>query len=200
MPFPAPDAFILPDLLQPALSLVFCGTAAGTRSARERAYYAHPGNMFWRAVYAVGLTPRLLAPAEYPLMPAFGIGFTDLAKFHHGNDNQLPGDAFDAAALRAKIEAWRPRFLAFTSKHAGRAALGKSVTSYGEQPERMGVTRVFVLPSPSGQARGSWTVAPWQALADAVRADAMRADEAHGDTLHGGSPVAPWRQPPGTER
>ena len=45
---------ILPDVLQPGLALVFCGTAAGKRSAAERAYYAHPGNMFWRALPAGG--------------------------------------------------------------------------------------------------------------------------------------------------
>lgn len=160
---------ILPDVLEPGLALVFCGTAAGTRSAREGAYYAHPGNMFWRTVHAVGLTPRLLAPMEFPLMPGFGIGFTDLGKFHHGNDADLPPDAFDAAALRAKIERFAPRVLAFTSKHAGVSALGK-VATMGLYPLRWGGTRIWVLPSPSGQARRSWDLRLWQAMADDVRA------------------------------
>lgn len=161
--------FILPDVLAPGLNLVFCGTAAGTRSARERAYYAHPGNMFWRTVHAVGLTPRLLVPAEYPLMPGFGIGLTDLSKFHFGNDNELPREAFDIAALHAKVQRFAPRVLAFTSKHAGRHALGKQA-GYGRQPMDFGDTAVFVLPSPSGQARRSWDVTLWQELADFVRA------------------------------
>ena len=159
---------ILPDVLGPGLRLVFCGTAAGTRSARDGAYYAHPGNMFWRAVHAVGLTPRLLAPAEFPLMPGFGIGFTDVAKFHHGNDNQLPRDAFDADALRAKIERYTPRVIAFTSKQAGMAALGKRI-AIGRQSATFGGAIAWVLPSPSGQARGSWHLATWQAMADEVR-------------------------------
>ncbi|HEY4146564.1 MAG TPA: mismatch-specific DNA-glycosylase, partial [Pinirhizobacter sp.] len=29
---------VLPDVMVPGLRLVFCGTAAGTRSAQERAY------------------------------------------------------------------------------------------------------------------------------------------------------------------
>jgi len=33
-----------------------------------------------------------------------------------------------------------------------------------------GTTRLFVLPSPSGQARRSWNAGIWQELADAVRA------------------------------
>ena len=156
-------AHILPDLLQPGLALVFCGTAAGKRSAAEQAYYAHPGNMFWRALHASGLTPRLLAPAEYPLLPGYGLGLTDVAKLHAGNDDELPRDAFDAPALVAKIERHAPRLLAFTSKNAARGALGHAA-GYGLLDETIGGTRLFVLPSPSGQARGHWDLAPWLAL------------------------------------
>lgn len=173
---PRANDHVLPDLLQPGLSVVFCGTAAGTRSAREGAYYAHPGNLFWRTLFATGLTPRLIAPAEYPLVTGFGIGMTDLAKFHYGNDDELPGDAFDVAALRARIERVAPRILAFTSKHGGRTALGKQA-GYGLQDTTWGDTRLFVLPSPSGQARRSWNEQTWHDLARLVR-----------------------DQPPGTER
>ncbi len=158
------DRHILPDVLQPGLALVFCGTAAGKRSAAERAYYAHPGNLFWRALFEARLTPRQLTPAEFPLLPGYGIGLTDLAKRHSGNDNELPREAFDAPALIAKIERYQPRLLAFTSKNAARAALGHAV-DYGLQTERIGITQLFVLPSPSGQARGHWNIAPWRALA-----------------------------------
>lgn len=160
---------ILPDLLRPGLDLVFCGTAAGRRSAEQAAYYAHPGNLFWRALHAVALTPRQFAPAEFPQLPALGIGLTDLAKHHIGNDDELPRDAFDAAGLRERIERHAPRVLAFTSKAAARAALGR-VANYGLQEERYGPTQLFVLPSPSGQARGHWDLAPWHALAALVRA------------------------------
>ncbi|NII54716.1 mismatch-specific DNA-glycosylase [Luteibacter sp. SG786] len=165
----ASDRFVLPDVLQHGLRVVFCGTAAGTRSAREGAYYAHPGNMFWRTLFAVGLTPRLLAPAEYPLLPAFGIGLTDLSKYHYGNDAELPVDAFDVAALRQKIERFAPGAIAFTSKHGGTAALGKG-TGYGLQEERFANVPTFVLPSPSGQARRSWDLRTWQAMADVITA------------------------------
>jgi TDG/mug DNA glycosylase family protein len=160
---------ILPDLLQPGLALVFCGTAAGRRSAAERAYYAHPGNLFWRALFEAGLTPRLLRPAEFPLLPDYGIGLTDLAKRHSGNDDELPRNAFDAPALHTKIERHAPRLLAFTSKNAARAALGHAV-NYGLQEETIGSTRLFVLPSPSGQARGHWDIGPWRTLGELYHA------------------------------
>lgn len=163
------ERFVLPDVLQDGLRVVFCGTAAGARSAREGAYYAHPGNMFWRTLFAIGLTPRLLMPAEYPLLPAFGIGLTDLSKFHYGNDAELPVDAFDVAALREKIERFAPGAIAFTSKHGGTAALGKGV-GYGLQETRFGGVPAFVLPSPSGQARRSWDLRAWKDLAGFVAA------------------------------
>ena len=163
------ERHILPDLLQPGLALVFCGTAAGRRSAAERAYYAHRGNLFWRALFEAGLTTRLLAPAEFPLLLDYGVGLTDLAKRHSGNDDELPRDAFDAPALVAKIERHAPRLLAFTSKNAARGALGHAA-GYGLLDETIGGTRLFVLPSPSGQARGHWDLAPWLALGELYRA------------------------------
>jgi double-stranded uracil-DNA glycosylase len=163
MPRTAPHP-ILPDVLRPGLRLVFCGTAAGKRSAADGAYYAHPGNAFWRALFECGLTPRPLAPREFPLLPEFGVGLTDLAKRHAGNDDELPRDAFDVPALAAKIERYAPGVLAFTSKNAARAALGIA-PEYGLQQTLFAHTPVFVLPSPSGQARGHWQIEPWIALA-----------------------------------
>ena len=43
-------AEVLPDILQPGLRVVFCGTAAGRASAKARAYYAGPGNSFWKTL------------------------------------------------------------------------------------------------------------------------------------------------------
>lgn len=158
------EKHILPDVLAPGLALVFCGTAAGERSAREGAYYAHPGNLFWQALHEAGLTPYRFKPAQFVQLPALGIGLTDLAKRHSGNDADLPRGAFDVPALRAKIELYQPGLLAFTSKAAARAALGRPITAYGMQPERIGPTALYVLPSPSGQARGHWDMAPWRQL------------------------------------
>jgi TDG/mug DNA glycosylase family protein len=110
-----------------------------------------------------------MPPQEFPQLPALGIGFTDLAKYHSGNDSELPRDAFDVPALVAKIERFAPRWLAFTSKHGAKAALGRGIAAYGVQPERIGTTQVFVLPSPSGQARGHWSIGPWLELARRVR-------------------------------
>ncbi|MEO6968606.1 MAG: mismatch-specific DNA-glycosylase [Rhodanobacteraceae bacterium] len=161
---------VLPDVLAPNLRVVFCGTAPGTRSARERAYYAHPGNYFWRTLFEIGLTPRRLQPAQFREVLEYGIGLTDMAKRHYGADHELPDDAFDAAALRRKLVCYRPRIVAFTSKNAARAGLGQksALLEYGEQKEPLVHSSVFVLPSPSGQARGFWDIGPWRELTSVV--------------------------------
>ncbi|HVB84940.1 MAG TPA: mismatch-specific DNA-glycosylase [Rhodanobacteraceae bacterium] len=166
---PRARSHVLPDVLRPDLELVFCGTAAGRASAAAGAYYAHPGNFFWRTVHAVGLITEPLAPRDFRRLPESGIGLTDLAKHHAGNDDELPTGAFDVAALRHKILRHAPRLLAFTSKNAAQAALGHAV-AYGLQDIRWETTALWVLPSPSGQARRFWDERPWRALAAAVRA------------------------------
>ncbi len=115
---------ILPDLLVPGLALVVCGTAAGAASARRQAYYAGPGNKFWRTLHRIGATPHALSPTDFPTLPTYGIGLTDVAKHAFGADTDLkPGD-FDAAALRTRIVAFQPRVLAFNGKKAAQAFFG----------------------------------------------------------------------------
>jgi TDG/mug DNA glycosylase family protein len=155
----------LPDVLLPGLKVVFCGTAAGTRSALVGAYYAGRGNRFWRTLYEIGLTPRLLDPHEFIRLPEYGIGLTDIAKTYSGADSGLRGAHFDAAGLRRKIESASPRVLAFNGKRSAQAFCGAAV-AYGRQAEGIGTTTVFVLPSTSGAASGFWDVSRWQALAD----------------------------------
>jgi TDG/mug DNA glycosylase family protein len=162
---------VLPERLKAGLDLVFCGTAAGRQSALQKAYYAHGQNKFWRTLYDVGLTPRLLQPGEYPALWEFGIGLTDIAKSVYGMDHQLPRHSLGpkaADALRRRIEKIAPRHLAFTSLKAGRTVLGKSAMA-GEQKEIWGETRIWVLPSPSPLAGNHWDITPWAALAKAVR-------------------------------
>jgi TDG/mug DNA glycosylase family protein len=167
---PNPE-FVLPDLLAPALRVVFCGTAPGTVSAALKQYYAHPQNKFWRVIHDVKLTPRLMNPSEYAELLRFGIGLTDIAKHTFGMDSQLPRGSLGSeatSALRGKIEKYRPVNLAFTSLTGGRKFLGAHA-SFGRQPAKIGETALWILPSPSPAAHWNWNVAPWRALAETVR-------------------------------
>jgi TDG/mug DNA glycosylase family protein len=164
---------VLPERLRPGLTLVFCGTAAGRKSALEQAYYAHGQNKFWTTLHAVGLTPLLFSPQDYPLLDELDIGLTDIAKFTFGMDHQLPREALGAEAaedLRARIRKFAPKHLAFTSLKAGRTVMGPRARA-GEQTEKLGTARVWILPSPSPLAANHWDVGPWRRLAKAVTAE-----------------------------
>lgn len=169
----------LPDVLAPGLAVVFCGTGPSRMSAAARAYYANPGNRFWRTLREVGLIDRAdFGPHDYADVVGYGIGLTDIAKEHVGQDDEIDLSHVDAAGLRAKIETYRPGIVAFTSKKAASLFLGRRTGSigYGFQPDAVGVTRLFVLPSPSGLAGSYWTIEPWRDLAAAVAA--LRATKA----------------------
>jgi TDG/mug DNA glycosylase family protein len=155
---------VLPDLLARDLAVVFCGTAVSAASARRRAYYAGPGNRFWRTLFEVGLTPRRLEPEEYESLREFGLGLTDLAKTVSGSDRILADDHFDRARLGDVIRQFSPRILAFTSKRAAEEFLRHPV-DYGVIQEKIGTTVLFALPSPSGAARGYWDMERWRELA-----------------------------------
>ena len=162
---------VLSDLLQHSLRVVLCGTAAGTTSAAERAYYAHKQNKFWKILHETGLTPAPLRPHQFRDLLQYRIGLTDLVKAGAGMDRAtLPKlTAGDRTRLSDAIATFRPQFLAFTSKTAGQKFFdGKR--DYGEQSELIGDTRVWILPSTSGAANGSWRPEIWHRFADEVRA------------------------------
>ena len=161
---------ILPDVLEPGLEVVFCGTAAGTVSARKKAYYAGPGNRFWKTLYEIGLTPRRLEPYEFASVVDFGIGLTDVAKTVYGSDNELPRSGFDPQGLQNKIVQHAPNALAFNGKKSACEFFGVKQLSYGRQNAGIGRTVVFVLPSTSGAARRFWDVAYWSEVARFVMA------------------------------
>ena len=165
--------FVLPDVLPKGLALVFCGTAPGTASAKAGAYYAHPQNKFWRILFEAKMTPRLLKPEEYGLLPGFGIGLTDIAKHAFGMDKQLPPAALGRAAaedLKARILKAAPERLAFTSLTGGRRVMGPGA-SFGRQKQRIGETEVWILHSPSPTANWNWDPAHWRALGRALAKD-----------------------------
>ena len=81
-----------------------------------------------------------------------------------GSDSAVGTGAFDVERLGAALAEFAPEWIAFTGKNSARGALGPRV-QFGRQPERLGPSRVFVLPSPSRAARGFWDVEYWHELA-----------------------------------
>jgi double-stranded uracil-DNA glycosylase len=154
---------VLPDILKPGLTVVFCGSAASSISAKQGAYYANPQNRFWRALFEARFTPNQIDASDFNSVVRYGIGLTDLAKNESGRDDQLSIHAYEAGSLAAKIKKYTPRYLAFTGKKPAEAFL-KIPVAYGLQQKCIGLTRIWVLPSPSPAARRYWDNEPWQNL------------------------------------
>ncbi len=108
---------MLPDILESNLKIVFCGTAASTKSAQLKFYYAGPGNKFWKTLYRVGLTPELLTPSQFTELPKYRIGLTDLVKNSSGMDHQIDFKNKSVDALQTKIIKYQPKLLCFNGPH-----------------------------------------------------------------------------------
>jgi len=160
---PADDAYeidgerirTLPDLLGPGIRLLFVGYNPSVRAARLGHYYAGRNNRFWDLLAAGGLTPRRLAFTEDALLPAMGIGITDLVKRPTRAAAEVTTAEFRAGAarVRALVESLRPAIVAYNGKGVYLRAAGVVRAPWGLQATRLvpGVAD-FVVPSPSGLA------------------------------------------------
>src|ERR1700739_4717971 len=66
----------LPDILEPGLSIIFCGSKAGLRAASTGRHFAGRGNRFWRVLHLAGFTPELVLPENDRTLLQFGCGLT----------------------------------------------------------------------------------------------------------------------------
>ena len=144
------------DLLRPGLDLIFCGYNPSLTSGLSGHHYAHPGNRFWRVLFAAGITDRLYRPEEDALLLDLGMGFTNLASRPTRRADELTREEIRAGAeaLGAKLERLEPRAVAYTGIGVYRWFRSTSKATWGvqEAPAVSGVTDV-VVPSPSGLNR-----------------------------------------------
>ena len=144
------------DLLKPDLKLLFCGYNPSLVSGRSGYHYAHPGNRFWRVLLAAGITDRLYKPEEDARLLNLGIGFTNLCPRPTRRADELNREEIraGAAALRAKLERFKPCAVAYTGIGVYKWFRATSKVDWGVQdtPAVSGVTDV-VVPSPSGLNR-----------------------------------------------
>ena len=148
----------VPDVLAPDLRIVFVGINPGRVSAAARAHFANPRNDFWRLLHAARLTSRLYEPGEQFSLLEEGIGVTNAAyRTTPGSGDLRRGDfAGSAERLERTARELRPEWLAFVGKEAYRGTFGRR-PDLGLQPEKLGETKLFVLPSTSPANAGvSW--------------------------------------------
>ena len=159
-----PEFHTLPDLLRDGLDLVFVGINPSVYSATKGHYFARKINRFWpcfsRSTLGLRLCQALgverLEPHHDELLPAHGIGFTDVVKRPTPNAAQLSRGEFaaGATALVARLEHFQPRVACIQGMMGYRpfaAALGSTerTLQLGPQSLLLGRTLVFVVPSPS---------------------------------------------------
>ena len=149
----------VPDVLAPALRVVFCGINPGVVSAAAAAHFANPRNDFWRLLHAAGFTSRLYEPADQFEVLQEGIGLTNAAPRTTRGSGDLRSADFAGAAERLERLATElgPRWIAFVGKEAYRGTF-RERPELGEQQRRLADTRLFVLPSTSPAN----AAVPWQ--------------------------------------
>jgi double-stranded uracil-DNA glycosylase len=135
--------------------VVFCGINPGVGAAASGHHFVGRGNRFWRVLHLAGFTEQQMVPEDDRTMLELGYGLTTAVGRPTNRADQVLADEFtDAAAtLLAKVELYSPLYLAFLGKAAYAGISNKNVIEWGEQQERFGPARVWVLPNPSGRNR-----------------------------------------------
>ena len=160
---------ILEDVLKPSLNVVFCGTAASKTSADNRTYYAGPGNKFWKVLNETGLTPKVFRSEEYNNLLNYDIGLTDIAKKVYGNDYEINKGDYDIKRFIRKIKKYQPKIICFNGKAAGKIFFKIKSVNYGLQLQGCQDSKIFIVPSTSGNANGYWDIDYWHALSRLIK-------------------------------
>lgn len=142
----------VPDIVAPALAVLFCGINPGLYSGAVGHHFARPGNRFWPALHQAGFTERLLSPFEERRLLDDGLGVTNLVDRATGSAAELSHQELIAGKrrLERKVRRYRPAWIAFLGIDAYRIALGRKDATVGRQAETFGGAGIWVLPNPSG--------------------------------------------------
>ncbi|MCW5859671.1 MAG: mismatch-specific DNA-glycosylase [Caldilineales bacterium] len=121
---------LVPDVLAPNLSVLFCGINPGLYSGWMGHHFARPGNRFWKALHQSGFSDRLLHPREDGLLPLFGCGLTNLVSRATARADELAAEELRAGRQRlerGRPWTWQPRLavLGGGSPHRLRSAPGR---------------------------------------------------------------------------
>jgi TDG/mug DNA glycosylase family protein len=174
-------------LIATGLDVVFVGINPSIYSAERGHYFARAGNRFWpclsqsrlSAKVRRGLAVDVLGPLDDVGMLGYGIGFTDVVKRPTAKASDLATTELAAGVghLLEKFERYRPRVACFHGitgyRHVHRALTNTIADpELGLQETRLGPTRLFLVPNPSG-ANAHFTRADqihwYDALADHLK-------------------------------
>ena len=173
----SPVPLVLPplrDRIRPGVQVLFVGINPGVRSALTGHHFAGFSNRFWKLLYESKLVPEPISYEDDDRLPDWGYGITNIVPRPTPGIDTLERHEYIAGRtkLRRKILRYRPSIVALIGVTVFRAMFPdrKGAVKLGLQEERIGDSRIFVLPNPSGRnANYSYTemVAAYRALARA---------------------------------
>lgn len=140
------------DVIGPGLKVLFCGINPSLYSAAIGHHFGRPGNRFWPALCAAGLTPRLFSPSEDGSLLPLGFGITNLVARATAAAEELTAAELvrGRRSLERKVRTHRPACVAFLGVTAYRTAFNRPRAVLGRQAETIARAVIWVLPNPSG--------------------------------------------------
>ena len=145
----------LRDRIRPGVRVLFVGINPGVRSSLTGHHFAGFSNRFWKLLYESRLVPERIGFEDDDRLPEWGYGITNIvARPTPGIDTLRPEEFVKGRArLRRVILRHHPPVAALVGVTVFRAMFPerKGPVTMGLQPERIGVSLVFVLPNPSGR-------------------------------------------------
>jgi len=155
----------VPDLLggpDQDLRLLFVGINPGLWTAAVQTHFAHPGNRFYPALQAAGITTHEVDRAggmtdeDRAHLVARGVGITNLVRRATVRASELTKDELREGGERLTrlVAERRPAVVAIAGITAYRDAFGERKAVPGRQPDRLdgpfAGTALWVVPNPSG--------------------------------------------------
>jgi double-stranded uracil-DNA glycosylase len=173
---------LLRDRIRPGVRVLFVGINPGVRSAQTGHHFAGFSNRFWKLLFESGLAPEPVTYLDDDRLSEWGYGITNVvARPTRGIDELRPEEyAAGRLRLRRKVRRYKPRVVAFVGITVYRAMFPeqKGPVNMGLQAQRMGESRIFVLPNTSGR-NAHYSFARMLAAFASLRQDVERSRPGH---------------------
>jgi TDG/mug DNA glycosylase family protein len=139
----------LADVVGPDMRLLMVGLNPSLFSADAGVGYARPGNRFWPALRAAGLTTTDRDARH--LLTVDGLGMTDVVKRATVGAKELAADDYRRGMGRVeRLTRWlQPGAVCMVGLSGWRAAVNPKAVA-GVQPDLFGGRPLYVMPSTSG--------------------------------------------------
>lgn len=146
------------DRIPDPCRLLIVGINPGRLTEEVDAPFAYPGNRFWPALEAAGITPyrvhahQGLSDRDAAMLAELGIGFTNLVNRMTPRASELTREEMvqGGQVVRDVVAKHQPRSVMFAGIGAYRDAYRRPKATRGLQPETLAGVPVWVVGNPSG--------------------------------------------------